>query len=94
MTVVVIVDKPFRHQQVSVWPDTVRIVKQVVKVRMLPTREQAAALQATLLRCNQAASWLSAAMHAVQMHRKHETQKRFYTDLKQQFGLSAQSASG
>ena len=67
-------------------------VKQVVKVRMLPTEEQAAALAATLRRCNEAASWLSAGMHAERVHRKHEAQKRFYTEIKQQFGLSAQPA--
>ncbi len=71
---------------------TVRGVKQVVKVRMLPTEEQAAALEATLRGCNDAVSWLSTAMHAERVHRKHEAQKRFYIELKQQFGLSAQRA--
>ena len=42
----------------------VRDVKQVVKVRMLPTEEQAAALRETLHACNEAASWLSDQMHA------------------------------
>jgi putative transposase len=67
-------------------------VKQVVKVRMLPTREQSAALQATLKTCNQAASWLSGRMHAEQVHRKHDVQARFYTELKRRFGLSSQPA--
>jgi putative transposase len=71
---------------------SVRGVKQVVKVRMLPSEEQAAALQATLRACNEAASWLSAAMHAERVHRKHETQKCFYTQLRARFGLSAQPA--
>ena len=71
---------------------TVRGVKQVVKVRILPTGNQAAALQATLRTCNEAASWLSTVMRAERVHRKHEVQKRFYTDLKGRFGLSAQPA--
>jgi len=67
-------------------------VKRVVKVRMLPTLEQSEALQATLKTCNQAASWLSGRMHAERVHRKHDAQARFYTELKGQFGLSAQPA--
>jgi putative transposase len=67
-------------------------VKQVVKVRTLPTEEQAAALGATLHACNDAASWLSGRMHDQRVRRKHEAQKHFYTELKQRFGLSAQPA--
>jgi putative transposase len=67
-------------------------VKQVVKVRMLPTQEQAVALAATLQACNRAASWLSAAMHAERVHRKHDAQKLWYAELKARFGLSAQPA--
>jgi hypothetical protein len=67
-------------------------VKQVVKVRMLPTPEQAAALRATLKTCNEAASWLSKRMHAERVYRKHDVQARFYTELKARFGLSAQPA--
>jgi hypothetical protein len=40
----------------SVLPSMVRGVKQVLKVRMLPTEDQAAALKATLRTCNVAAS--------------------------------------
>lgn len=67
-------------------------MKRVVKVRILPTHEHAAALQATLNSCNEAASWLSTVMHAAHVHRKHDAQKRFYAELKDQFGLSAQPA--
>jgi putative transposase len=67
-------------------------VKQVVKVRVLPNEPQAASLAATLRICNEAAAWLSAAMHAQQVRRKHDVQKRFYAELKQRFGLSAQPA--
>jgi putative transposase len=71
---------------------TVLIMKQVAKVRLLPTELEAAALQATLRACNEAASWLSAAMHTDRVHRKHDAQKRFYTELKHRFSLSAQPA--
>jgi IS605 OrfB family transposase len=74
----------------SVPPDKLRRVKQVVKVRMVPSEEQRAALLATLSTCNEAASWLSATMHTERVRGKHDVQKRFYTDLKKRFGLSAQ----
>jgi hypothetical protein len=67
-------------------------VKQVVKARMLATEEQTAALRATLTTSNEAASWLSSRIHAQRVRNKHEVQKRFYTELKQRFGLSAQPA--
>jgi hypothetical protein len=47
----------------SVVAVTVRDMKHVLKVRVLPTEVQAAALEATLLACNEAASWLSSRMH-------------------------------
>jgi putative transposase len=70
----------------------VRGVKQVVKVRVLPTRDQAVALEATLRRCNEAASWLSAGMHAERVRDKRKVQQRFYAELKERFGLSVQPA--
>jgi hypothetical protein len=70
----------------------VRGVTQVVMVRVLPTDAEAAALLATLTTCNSAASWLSAIMHTERVLRKHDAQKRFYTELKQRFGLAAQPA--
>ena len=54
---------------------TVPSVKQVVKVRVLPTESEAAALQATLRSCNHAATWLSAPMHAERVHRKFDAKK-------------------
>ena len=71
---------------------TVLLVKQVVKVRVLPVGLEAVALDATLRACNNAASWLSAQMHADGVLRKHDAQKRFYPELRQRFGLSAQPA--
>jgi putative transposase len=67
-------------------------MKQVVKVRLLPTEQQAASLEATLRVCNEAASWLSAEMHAGRVRRKYDAQRQFYRDLRQRWGLSAQPA--
>jgi putative transposase len=71
---------------------SVRWMKKVVKVRLLATEQQAAALETTLRVCNEAASWLSALMHAGRVRRKHDAQRQFYTDLRQRWGLSAQPA--
>src|SRR6267142_2384451 len=71
---------------------SVRVVKQVVKLRVLPSAAQAAALEETLRTCNAAASWLSAQMHAARAFRKFDAQHRFYRDLRARFGLAAQPA--
>jgi hypothetical protein len=76
----------------SVTGVSVSTVKQVVMVRILPTDAQAAALRQTLRTCNEAASWLAAAMHAARVYRKRDAQKRFYIELKPRFELSAQPA--
>jgi putative transposase len=78
--------------RLSVLAASVPTVKQVVQVRMLPTNSEAAALDATLSACNSAASWLAAAMHEQRVHRKYDAHKRFYTELRARFGLSAQPA--
>lgn len=67
-------------------------VKQVVRVRLLPTPEQASALADTLRACNTAASWLSERMCADRVFRKFDVQKRFYAELRERFGLAAQPA--
>ncbi|HEX2134110.1 MAG TPA: hypothetical protein VHH15_21415 [Actinophytocola sp.] len=66
------------------------VVKRVVQVRLLPTRDQESALLRTLRTCNEAASWLSQRMHELRLFRKVEVQKKFYTELRERFGLSAQ----
>jgi putative transposase len=67
-------------------------VKQVVKVRALPAAAEADALEQTLRVCNAAATWLSQQMHAARVFRKIDVQHRFYTDLRERFGLGAQPA--
>ena len=39
-------------------------MKQVIKIRVLPTQAEAMALDATLRTCNAASSWLSQQMHS------------------------------
>ncbi|MBE1469676.1 hypothetical protein [Kibdelosporangium phytohabitans] len=65
-------------------------VKQVVRVRVLPTREQESALLATLNACDAAASSLSKQMHAASVFRKFDVRKRFYAESRERFGLAAQ----
>jgi putative transposase len=76
----------------SVADASVRNVKQVVKVRLLPTEAEAAALDLTLRTCNTAASRLSAQMHDARVFRKQVAQKFFYAELRARFGLAAQPA--
>ena len=56
----------------SVLTISMPIMKQVVKVRMLATKVELAALEDTLRTCNTAASWLTERMHNERMHRKHD----------------------
>jgi hypothetical protein len=89
--------RPVDIQLVSVLAASVSTGRQVIKVRVMPTDSEAAALDATLNACNSAASWLSAAMYSAAMykervHRKYDAHKHFYTELRARFGLSAQPA--
>ncbi|MBV8178714.1 MAG: transposase, partial [Mycobacterium sp.] len=65
-------------------------MKQVVKLRVLPSDLEASALDETLRACNEAASWLSRQMHAARVFRKVDAQRRFYRELRMRFGLAAQ----
>ena len=66
----------------SVPGNSVQGVKQVVKLRVLPSEGDDAALFETLQTCNLAASWLSAQMHAARVFRKIDAQHRFSTELR------------
>jgi putative transposase len=65
-------------------------MKRVVKLRMLPTDAESAALADTLRTCNEAALWLSSAMHIHRVRRKFDAHKLFYRQIRERFGLSAQ----
>ncbi|WP_211259751.1 RNA-guided endonuclease InsQ/TnpB family protein [Streptomyces violens] len=67
-------------------------MKLVVQVKLLPTPEQAAALEATLRACNRAATHASAVAFAKGLKDRNGLQKQVYGDLKATFGLSAQPA--
>jgi putative transposase len=71
----------------------VRRVNQAVKLRVLPDDEEETALEQTLRTCNAAASWLSTQMHTARVFRKIDARHRFYTELRQRFGLGAQAAN-
>jgi len=77
----------------SVDVSRVRRVNQAVKLRVLPDDEEAKALEQTLRTCNAAASWLSTQMHTARVFRKIDARHRFYTELRQRFGLGAQAAN-
>jgi hypothetical protein len=67
-------------------------MKVVVRVKLLPSPEQAQALQATLHACNRAANAASRVAFATGAVHKYALQQRVYAALKAEFGLSAQPA--
>ncbi|QYX79720.1 transposase [Streptomyces akebiae] len=67
-------------------------MKLVVQVKLLPTPEQASALEATLRACNRAATYASRVAFAENLKDRNGLQKKVYADLKTTFGLSAQPA--
>ncbi|WP_327432743.1 RNA-guided endonuclease InsQ/TnpB family protein [Streptomyces sp. NBC_01236] len=64
-------------------------MKLVVQVKLLPTPEQAAALDATLRACNEAAAWVSGKAHALQVFGRTLLQQCAYAEVRAR-GLSAQ----
>ncbi|MEU6253988.1 transposase [Streptomyces sp. NPDC047043] len=67
-------------------------MKLVVQVKLLPTPEQATALEATLRVCNMAADHASSVAYETGVKSRNDLQKAVYADLKVRFGLSAQPA--
>ena len=67
-------------------------VKLTVKVKLLPTPVQAAALEATLHACNEAASWASEVAFARDVKRNFALREHTYGEIKQRWGLGAQAA--
>jgi IS605 OrfB family transposase len=68
------------------------IVKLVAQVKLLPTPEQAAALQATLRACNEAATWVGEIAFSQDVKRNFALRELTYTEVKQRWGLGAQAA--
>ncbi|WP_433519846.1 RNA-guided endonuclease InsQ/TnpB family protein [Nonomuraea sp. CA-143628] len=64
----------------------------VVQVKLLPTPEQAAALEATLCAVNAAACQVSRHAHAQRTFRNYDLRKHTYAQIKDGYGLAAQAA--
>jgi IS605 OrfB family transposase len=67
-------------------------VKLVIRVKLLPTPEQASALQATLHACNAAANHASHTAFTTGIKRNRELRALTYTQLKTRWSLGAQAA--
>jgi IS605 OrfB family transposase len=67
-------------------------MKVVVRIKLLPSPEQAKALAATLHACNRAADHASVVAFVTGAKHKYALQPRVYAALKAEYGLSAQPA--
>lgn len=72
-------------------PGSVAHMKLVVRVKLLPTPQQALALEATMRTCNEAATWLAARAFEDKVFSRAGLQALAYGELKMR-GLSAQPA--
>lgn len=68
------------------------IVKLVVQVKLLPAPVQAAALEATLRACNEAADWASEVAFDKDVKRNFALRDHTYAEIKTRWGLGAQAA--
>jgi len=68
------------------------LVKLVVQVRLLPTPEQAAALEVTLHACNGAASWVSEVAFERGEFKNFALRRHTYDTVKSRWELGAQAA--
>jgi IS605 OrfB family transposase len=68
------------------------VMKLVVQVKLLPTPEQASALEGTLRACNRAATYASTVAFAQDLQERNGLHREVYRDLRAAFGLSAQPA--
>ncbi|KAK1182212.1 transposase [Streptomyces sp. NBS 14/10] len=67
-------------------------MKLVVRVKLLPTPVQAAALEATLRACNEAATWAAQVAFEKGARRPLGLRKHAYTEIRERWGLGAQAA--
>ncbi|MFF0127847.1 RNA-guided endonuclease InsQ/TnpB family protein [Streptomyces mirabilis] len=67
-------------------------MKLVVQVKLLPTPAQAAALEATLRACNEAATWVSETAFERGEFKNFALRKQVYSEVKSRWGLGAQAA--
>ncbi|QKV91914.1 IS200/IS605 family element transposase accessory protein TnpB [Streptomyces sp. NA02950] len=67
-------------------------MKLVVQVKLLPTPVQAAALEATLRACNEAATWVSGVAFKKNVKSNFALREHTYRQIKARWGLGAQAA--
>ena len=67
-------------------------MKLVAAIKLLPSREQAAVLKATLARCNEACTAIAAKGFAAGVFRQFDLHKLTYAETRADFGLTAQAA--
>ena len=67
-------------------------MKLVVQVKLLPTPEQASALEATLRACNTAASDVAAVARETGTYRNYDLRKHVYAGIRADYALGAQAA--
>lgn len=67
-------------------------MKLVVRMKLLPTPVQAAALEATLHACNEAATWAARIAFEKNVRRPLGLRKHTYTEIRERWGLGAQAA--
>jgi IS605 OrfB family transposase len=68
------------------------LVKLVVRVKLLPTPEQASALTATLRACNEAASEVARVARHIGCYRNYDLRRHAYHGIKTDYRLGAQAA--
>ncbi|WP_234365267.1 RNA-guided endonuclease InsQ/TnpB family protein [Streptomyces sp. RTd22] len=66
-------------------------MKLVVQVRLLPTPPEAAALEATLRACNEAATWVSGVAFEMDVKSNFALREHTYRQIKARWGLGAQA---
>ncbi|WP_259294632.1 transposase [Streptomyces canus] len=67
-------------------------MKLIVQVKLLPAPVQAAALEAALRACNEAATWVSEVAFESSVYKNFTLRKHCYAELKRRWGLGAQGA--
>ncbi|MER6997857.1 transposase [Streptomyces sp. NPDC000410] len=67
-------------------------MKLTVQIRLLPTPVQAAALEATLRACNEAATWASGVAFEKDVKRNFALREHAYGEIRARWGLGAQAA--
>jgi IS605 OrfB family transposase len=67
-------------------------MKLVAAIKLVPSKSAAIALTATLVRCNEAATWLAKTGFDACVFRQFDLHKLGYTELRTRYGLTAQAA--